>query len=70
MRAALHRQLIRSGRLDPSWGCIYDRVFESRHRGDYQELVVFEAAHVKELCEQAIEFVTQMRRLLDHDSGT
>ena len=70
VRAALHRQLIRSGRLDPSWGRIYDRVFESRHRGDYQELVVFEAAHVKELCEQAIEFVTQIRRLLDHDSDT
>ena len=47
VRAALHGRLIRSGRLDASWGRIYDRVFENRHRGDYQELVVFEGAHVK-----------------------
>jgi len=68
VRAALHHHLIRSGQLEPSWGRLYDRVFESRHRGDYQELVVFEAAHVKELCRQAAEFVTQMRRLLEHTS--
>ena len=69
VRAALHGQLIRSGRLDASWGRIYDRVFENRHRGDYQELVVFEGAHVRGLCEQAGEFVTQMRRLLGQDTG-
>lgn len=68
VRAALHRQLIRSQRLDSSWGRVYDRVFENRHRGDYQELVVFEAAHVRELCGQAVEFVAQMRRLLENAS--
>jgi uncharacterized protein (UPF0332 family) len=70
VRSALHRQLIRSGRLDASWGRFYDRVFENRHRGDYQELVVFEDAHVRELCEQAAGFVTQMRRLLEPASAT
>jgi len=68
VRAALHHHLIRSGRLDPSWGRIYDRAFENRQRGDYQELVVFEAAHVREICGQAREFVTQMRRLLERAS--
>ena len=67
MRAALHRDLIRSGRLDSSWGRIYDRVFENRQRGDYQELVVFHAAHANELCEEASGFVAQMRWLLSHD---
>ena len=67
VRAALHRDLIRSGRLDSSWGRIYDRVFENRQRGDYQELVVFDAAHANELCEEATGFVAQMRRLLSHD---
>ena len=64
VRAALHHQLIRSGRLEPSWGRVYDRVYENRHRGDYQELVVFEADHVRELSGQAADFVTQMRQLL------
>ncbi len=67
VRAALHRDLIRSGRLDSSWGRIYDRVFENRQRGDYQELVVFDTAHANELCEEATAFVAQMRQLLSHD---
>ena len=67
VRAALHRDLIRSGRLDPAWGRVYDRVFENRQRGDYQELVVFDAEHANELCEEAAAFVAQMRRLLLHD---
>jgi uncharacterized protein (UPF0332 family) len=64
VRAALHRQIIRTGRLDASWGRFYDRVFENRHRADYQELVVFEAEQVRELCEQTRGFVGEMRRLL------
>jgi uncharacterized protein (UPF0332 family) len=67
VRAALHRDLIRTERLDPSWGRVYDRVFENRQRGDYQELVVFDAEHANELCEEATEFVAQMRRLLSLD---
>ena len=66
VRAALHRDLIRSGRLDPSWGRVYDRVFENRQRGDYQELVVFDVEHANALCEEASAFVAQMRRLLSH----
>ena len=67
VRAALHRDFIRRGRLDSSWGRVYDRVFENRQRGDYQELVVFDAEHANALCEEAIGFVAQMRRLLSHD---
>jgi uncharacterized protein (UPF0332 family) len=67
VRAAFHRDLIRSGRLDPAWGRVYDRVVENRQLGDYQELVVFDAEHASELCEEAAAFVAQMRRLLLHD---
>jgi len=67
VRAALHRDLIRSGRLDSSWGRVYDRVYENRRRGDYQELVVFDAAHANGLCEEATGFVARMRRLLSRD---
>ncbi len=64
VRAALHRQIIHTGRLDASWGRFYDRVFENRQRADYQELVVFEAEQVRELCGQTRGFVGEMRRLL------
>ena len=67
MRAALHRDLIRSGRLDSSWGRVYDRAFENRRRGAYQELVAFDVEHANELCEEATGFVAQVRRLLSRD---
>ena len=64
VRAALHSDLVRSGRLDPSWGRAYDRLFENRQRADYQELVAFEAEQVGELCGLALGFVAEMRRLV------
>ena len=64
VRAALHRRLVKTGRLQAGWGRFYDRVFENRQRGDYQELVTFEAEQVAETIEQARGFVAEMRRML------
>jgi hypothetical protein len=65
VRAALHSHLVRTGRLKTEWGRFYDRVFENRQRGDYQELVEFEAEQVDVLRAQPHGFVAEMRRLLD-----
>jgi uncharacterized protein len=65
VRAALHRHLVRTGRLDARWGRFYDRVYENRQRGDYQELAVFEAEQVAELCADTRDFLKQMKNLLD-----
>ncbi len=68
VRAALHRHLVRTGRLDTRWGRFYDRVYENRQRGDYQELAVFEAEQVAELCADARGFLEQMKNLLETGS--
>lgn len=65
VRAALHSHLVRTGRLTTEWGRFYDRVYENRQRGDYQELVGFEADQADALRTQARGFVAEMRRLLD-----
>jgi uncharacterized protein (UPF0332 family) len=65
VRAAPHRHLVRAGKLDAAWGSYYDRVFDYRQRGDYQELTVFEAEQVRELCDQAQGFLSEMSRLLN-----
>jgi uncharacterized protein (UPF0332 family) len=64
VRAALHRSLVKTGRLEARWGRFYDRLFENRQRGDYQELVTFEAEQVAEIVSQARGFVAEMRRFL------
>jgi uncharacterized protein (UPF0332 family) len=64
VRGALHKNLIRPGLIDPAWGRFYDRVFDSRQRGDYQPLISFETDEVGEFIELAKGFVNEMSRLL------
>ena len=64
VRSALHRHLVKTGKVSAASGRFYDRVFENRQRGDYQELVSFEAEQVCEIIEQAREFVAEIAILL------
>jgi uncharacterized protein (UPF0332 family) len=65
VRAALHSSLIKTDLLDVSWGKFYDLVFENRQRGDYQELVEFEAEELEEIISQAEKFVKVMKGLFE-----
>lgn len=64
VRSALHRHLVKTGKVSTAWGRFYDRIFENRQRGDYQELVSFETEQVAEMVEQSREFVAEMARLI------
>ena len=65
VRAAVHRCLVKTGELDPSWGRFYDLVFNARQRGDYQELVEFSTEEAEELILQSEQFVSVMNILLE-----
>lgn len=65
VRSALHRNLIIKGKLDVSWGKFYDLVFESRQRGDYQELVEFKIEEVEEIINRSHVFIKEMENLLE-----
>lgn len=64
VRAALHRELIKTGLLDTSSGRFYDKIFDSRHKGDYQPMVEFESEQVKGYIDQAKGFIKEMEELL------
>jgi uncharacterized protein (UPF0332 family) len=64
VKAALHKELIKAGIVEPVWGKFYNKVFDSRHEGDYQPLRIFEAEEVKVLLDQGAGFITQMEALL------
>jgi len=65
VRAELHRALVKTKRLQASWGRFYNYVFENREKGDYQELVTFEKEQVVEIVDLAQGFVAEIRKLLD-----
>jgi uncharacterized protein len=64
VKAALHKDLIRTGMVEPGWGKFYNRIFDSRHEGDYQPLRTFDAEEVKVLLDQGAGFIAQMESLL------
>jgi uncharacterized protein (UPF0332 family) len=64
VKAALHKDLIRTGIVEPVWGKFYNKVFDSRHEGAYQPLRIFEAEEVKALPDQGAGFIAQMEALL------
>lgn len=64
VRAALHRDFVRLGKIDSKWGKHFDWLSDNRQKADYRPLVTFESEQVKEIVEQSQVFVEEMKRLL------
>lgn len=64
VRAAFHRQFIKTGLLDMKWGRLYDQVFEDRQEGDYVVFVSFEQEYVQFQLVQCSEFLDDLGKLL------
>lgn len=64
-RSALHRDYIRTNRIDPSWGKHYDWLFDNRQKADYRPMVQFDNDQVREVIEKSSEFIGAMKALND-----
>ena len=64
VRAAFHRQFIKTGLLDTKWGQLYDQLFEDRQEGDYVVFVSFEPGYVQLQVGQCSEFLERPQLLL------
>jgi uncharacterized protein (UPF0332 family) len=64
VRAALHRHLVKTGRIGPDLGQSYDLLFQRRGQADYAELVAFDQPQVDEMIQKAAEFVGALERIL------
>jgi uncharacterized protein (UPF0332 family) len=64
VRAAFHRQFIKTGLLDTQWGRLYDQLFEDRQEGDYVVFVSFEPEYVEFQLGQCSEFLAELQRLV------
>lgn len=64
VRSALHRDYIKTGKIEIAWGKHYDWLFENRHEADYSPLVSFEPDEVDKVIEKSEEFVEEMEQLV------
>jgi uncharacterized protein (UPF0332 family) len=64
VRSMLHRDFIRTKKIDSSWGKHYDWLFDNRHKADYRPLIKFDPDQVQEIIEESEAFVGEMVNLL------
>mgnify|MGYP000169367018 CR=1 FL=1 len=64
VRSTLHRDYIKTGKIETSWGKHYDWLFENRHQADYSPLISFHAAEVSEVIERSSTFVQKLEQLV------
>ena len=64
VRSTLHRNYIKTGKIDTSWGKHYDWLFDNRQKADYRPLVEFQEEQVSEIIKKSSEFVNEMTALL------
>lgn len=57
VRSVLHKDFVRPGTIPLEYGQFFDLLFNNRQKGDYSDLVVFQAEQVEEWLPQAREFV-------------
>ena len=65
LRSALHRDLVKNGIVEKHWGKFFDDVFESRQRGDYTPMVIFEPDQVEDFLRQSEDFIKNIARLIN-----
>lgn len=57
LRAAVHKDLVKAGRLTARWGKAFDRIFENRQFADYIELHRFQREQIEDIVKDAEGFV-------------
>lgn len=64
VRAALHREYVKSGKIPFDCGKIYDRLFDDRQEGDYTPRTSFKEEEIKRLLEETRTFLGLFKRLI------
>lgn len=64
VRAAFHREFIKTGLLDKEQGRLYDQLFEDRQEGDYLALISFNQEYVESQLIRCGEFLSELRPLI------
>ena len=64
VRALLHQDYVKTGHIPEEMGKHFDLLFNSRHKGDYEDLIVFEADIVRPWFEPTESFIDHIAGLI------
>jgi len=64
VRAFFHKEFVKTGMLGMHLGSLFDRLFDTRQKADYVDLVYFDAAEVGPWLDEAKVFVASVNALI------
>jgi uncharacterized protein (UPF0332 family) len=64
VRAFFHKEFVKTGLLEVRLGNLYDRLFDTRQKADYVDLVCLDAVEVSPWLDEAKEFVESVNALI------
>lgn len=64
VRAAFHREFIKTGLLEVTWGKLYDQLFADREEGDYAALISFDYEYIELQLNRCAEFLATLKPLI------
>ena len=67
VRALFHQKIVKPGLVEVSMGHLYDRLFDSRQKSDYVDLVKFELADVKPWVAEVKAFIGKIEGLITEE---
>jgi uncharacterized protein (UPF0332 family) len=68
VRALLHQDYVKPGRISEEMGKHFDVLFNSRQKGDYQDLVTFDVARVRNWFEPTKSFIDHIAGLIARET--
>jgi uncharacterized protein (UPF0332 family) len=65
IRSLFNKEFVKTGIISETLGAFYNKIFEFRQRGDYEEFVEFEEEEVKIWFNQAKEFIEIVDQIIE-----
>jgi uncharacterized protein (UPF0332 family) len=59
VRSSFHREYVRTGKVDKSFGKLYDELFHARHQGDYMPMVTFDEKVIRQQLQDVEKFISE-----------
>lgn len=67
VRSLFHQNLIKPGLMEVELGQLYDRLFDNRQKGDYQDLIRFDLEEVSHWYDEAEQFVETVFKIVNEE---
>jgi len=64
VRALFHQNIVKNGLINREMGKIYDKLFDTRQKGDYADLVYFDKKEVGSWFDEAKKFISSIKNII------